>query len=46
MSKYKARVAPKREKLSSQDAAEEKQFFKWAIIITVAVIVLIYFLMQ
>jgi hypothetical protein len=46
MSKYKAKLSPKREKLTAQDAADEKQFFKWAIIITIAIIALIYIIMR
>lgn len=45
MSKYKVKASPKRDKLTAQDAVEEKQFFKWAIIVTIIVIAIIYFLM-
>jgi|JI7StandDraft_1071085.scaffolds.fasta_scaffold12209_1 RsiW-degrading membrane proteinase PrsW (M82 family) len=42
MSKYKVKASPKKDVLSSQDAKEEKQFFRIAIIVTIVVIVLIY----
>jgi hypothetical protein len=42
MSKYKVKASPKKEILSSQDAKDEKQFFKVAIIVTIVIIVLIY----
>ncbi|MCZ2101906.1 MAG: hypothetical protein LC107_10260 [Chitinophagales bacterium] len=47
MSKYKARV-PKtnKDKLTAQDIKEEKQFFKIAIILTIVVIGIIYFLIS
>lgn len=42
MSKYKVKASPKKEVLSAQDAKDEKQFFRVAIIVTIVVIALIY----
>ncbi len=44
MSKYKIKPTPKKEILSSQDAKDEKQFFKVAIVVTLVVIIVIYFI--
>ncbi len=46
MSKYRVKGSPRKEKLSAQDAAEEKQFFKWAIIVTIIIIAVIYLVMR
>jgi hypothetical protein len=44
MSKYKLKASPKKEVLSAQDAKDEKNFFKVAIIVTIVVIGLVYLL--
>lgn len=46
MSKYKLKKSPKRENMSMADKAQEKKFFQIAIIVTLVVILIIYFVMR
>lgn len=46
MSRYKLKKSPKRENLTAADKAQEKKFFQIAIIVTIVVILIIYFLMR
>ncbi|KXK38245.1 MAG: hypothetical protein J5I52_10425 [Saprospiraceae bacterium] len=49
MSKYtkqKLKSTPKGQRLTAQDAKDEKEFWKWAIIITVITIIVIYFIFR
>ncbi len=46
MSKYKLKTSPKRENMSIQDKAQEKKFFTVAIVVTLVVILMVYFVMR
>ena len=46
MSRYKLKKSPKRENMSAADKAQEKKFFQIAIVVTIVVILIIYFIMR